>query len=204
MLLRGRPGSAPTGLRRAVLVLGGSTRWQPPASPAEPPAAGGPRWRTRGRTRRTTARRQAQSARLRLVVLDAPAHRGPQVGMVGLEPVQPGRCRRTEDAAGGLLGERQEVVGVPRRSSSSAPLAASRSSPYSRMVSSIRNRGSYVGDGLLLPEQTVPLQRLDAVQRFAWRIVGGAQLLDRRQAAAAVEDRQWTGTVSAPRAVSRS
>ena len=36
-------------------------------------------------------------------VLDAPAHRRPQVGVVGLHPVQPERCRRAEETPGGLL-----------------------------------------------------------------------------------------------------
>ena len=123
-------------------------------------------------------------------VLDAPAHRCSQVGVVGLHPVQPGRCRRAEEAAGGLLGERQEVVDVPLsefvlRAAGGEPLQPVFADGFQHSES-----GLLVRDGFLLQEQAVPMESFDAVHGFPWRVGGGAQLLDRRQAAAAVEDGQ--------------
>ena len=77
--------------------------------------------------------------------LEAPGQGGAQVVVLRLEPVQPRRRPRAAEVRIGLLGERQEVLGVPaaegcqpRRSPRAAPGRTRGSSPASRAAGSRR------------------------------------------------------------------
>ena len=117
-------------LRRQVSALGQDVRvggefLGVAAQPPEPPGRPGQMYR-----------------RLGLVLFHQPGHRGAEVAVLGLEPVQPRQLSGTLQLGWSRLGERPEVGRVTVvRSCQSAP-SRRRSSAYSRMVSSSPKRGS--------------------------------------------------------------
>ena len=119
----------------------------PPLGPRDPapapaPATPGPRAARRAATRTTTMPRPGAARHRIAAVAGAPVQGGADVAQLGLAPIQPGDLLRAEELVLGLLGQGQEPRGVSTSDPSASPLASSCSSAYSRIISSIWNRGS--------------------------------------------------------------
>ena len=86
--------------------------------------------------------------------------------------VEPGAPLDAQQVRLGLLGEGEKRSAWRLRTASASPLAASRSSAYSRIVSSMMKRGS--PSCSLLPQQALVDQRRESVEHVDAQIAGRA------------------------------